>query len=160
MTAFEAAQELLARLEAAFEQSGRRRFKLAYVSDGSVVFDFDETLAIEWDATVGNPGTEAAPGSPIDMSSGTLPTRVEFTIHCTRDGLWQHENIPPVPVKIQANAELVHSDATLIIDTILEGLRDSTLFGVCGDVFFLGQSAVVGEGGVVGSHTRISVALG
>lgn len=159
MTAYEAACNILSAMVAAFDAAGRP-FSRSYVSDGSVLFDFDECLVVEWSASdaagfSGPYGLQVA-----DMKMGILPLEATFDVHAGRYTIWPDEaGTPPLPAEIQVNAELVHCDAQVILETLLAGIRDDSLFGMCNYAIFRGQRSFGPDGGIVGSVTRFTVSL-
>lgn len=157
MDPFDIAERLLSVLVAAFADA-QESFTREYVSDGSVAFDFDEALVVEWDRTEPNPGAAVTGVAIDDMSSGTMALQSVFTIHAMRFSPWPDETgTPPTPEQIHENAMIVHRDARRILDTLLASLGDSELFGVCGSVRLVNQTAVGPDGGIVGSATQIAV---
>lgn len=159
MIAWEIASALLAALEAAFDADGAPCVR-TYVSDGSVVFDFDETLAVEWERNEPYPRTgDGSASSPADISSGIVAMQSVFNIIVMRHTPWPDEvGTPPIPAVIQANAEIVHADAKRVLDTLCRKIGDGTLFGTCGEVTLYSQQMFGPDGGTVGSTTRIAVA--
>ncbi|HEX7276048.1 MAG TPA: hypothetical protein VF244_01615 [Acidimicrobiales bacterium] len=160
MTIFEAACRILETLVAAFEADGRP-FKRAYASDGSANWEFRPSLIVEWDGRETALLAEAE-ARPSDMSSGNLVMQAAFTIHALRDTVWpasDEAGNPPEPHQIQQNAHLVMCDAETIVSTLLRTMGSGALFGACGRMFFVNQAAVVPEGGVVGSETKVLVML-
>lgn len=159
MTTFEAACRLKDVLNAAFAE---RPFGRAYVSDGSANWESEEALIVEWDGREPVPFGGNAVSSPADMSSGNMVMRAGFTIHALRWALWPTSDEAgngPDPAQLQDNAALVLCDAETVMNALLRSLGKSELFGVCGRVEFVSQSAVIPEGGVVGTETKILVTL-
>jgi hypothetical protein len=155
------AQAILEVLEAAFE-AALRPHPRRYISDGGVVWDWTPLLSVEWDRNEPAYGADGAEGAinPAHMGGGFLPLRAVYNIHCTRDTPFADEaGTPPQPAKVELSARQVHADAALILDTLLGGLADTTLFGICGQVNFISQMAVGVDGGTVGSITTIGVSL-
>lgn len=156
MSPWEIAEAILAAQVAAFEADGAP-FVRNYVSDGSVVFDFDETLAVEWERNEPVPTSDGS-YSPADFSSGIVTMQSVFGIFAMRHTPWPDEvGTPPTPLEIQTNAQLVHADAKRVLDTLSVGLRDGSLFGHCGQVTLYSQNMFGPDGGSVGSITRIAV---
>lgn len=159
MTTWEAAQALLTAVSEAFSAAERSHDR-QYVSDGRVLFDWTPLLAVEWERTTPLTGAPESQQSPGDMSGGLLPMEAVFSIHSTRDCFWPDEvGTPPTPNMVETSAEVVHADAKLVLETLQRKMGDNSLFGVCGRVTFLGQTAVGPDGGVVGSVTTIAVGL-
>ena len=159
MTPWEIATALLEALEASFDAAGAPCVR-NYVSDGSVVFDFDETLAVEWERNEPYPrvGDESA-STPADFSSGIIAMQSVFNIIVMRHTPWPDEvGTPPKPSVLQANAAIVHADALRVLTTLSDGIKNGTLFGPCAQVTLYSQQMFGPDGGTVGSTTRIAVA--
>lgn len=156
MNAWEIAEAILAAQVAAFEADGAPCVR-NYVSDGSVVFDFDETLAVEWERNEPVPTSDGS-YSPADISSGIMAMQSVFGIYVMRHTPWPDEvGTPPTPLELHTNAEVVHADALRVLTTLSRGLLDGSLFGHCGQVTLYSQNMFGPDGGSVGSITRIAV---
>lgn len=156
MTAFEAACALREALEEAFN-ARQWGFERSYVSDGTVLYDFDESLVVEWTRSDAL-GFSGPFGQQVaDITGGILPLQSTFVVHIARHGLWPDEaGTPPEPAEISENARRVHCDAALVLEVLLDGLRTGDLFGQCQTATFLGQRAFEDEG-LVGTLTTFSV---
>lgn len=158
MTAFEAACALREALADAFDARGWG-FDRSYVSDGSVIYDPYESLVVEWERTDALGFSSPFGQQVADITGGILPLQATFSIHVVRISPWADSaGTPPTPAEIQDSAERLHCDAALVLDVLLAGLRDGSLFGPCQSATFLGQAAV-GPELVVGSVTTFSVSL-
>ena len=149
---------MLATLEAAFDAADASCVR-NYVSDGSVVFDFDETLAVEWERNEPYPRTgDESASTPADFSSGIVAMQSVFQIVVMRHTPWPDEvGTPPIPSVIQANAEIVHADALRVLTALSDGIKNG-VFGHCAQVTLYSQQMFGPDGGTVGSITRIAVA--
>jgi hypothetical protein len=158
VTPWEQAEALLAAMEAAFDADGAPCVR-NYVSDGSVVFDFDETLAVEWERNEPWPVVgDGSASSPSDFSSGIIAMQSVFSIIVMRHTPWPDEvGTPPIPSVIHANAEIVHADALRVLTALSTAIKDG-VFGVCAQVTLYNQQMFGPDGGTVGSTTRIAIA--
>lgn len=133
-----------------------------YVSNGVVIWDSCEQVAVEVERTFGidgNVATEVIGGDGVPLSAMRAVGVVVWVIRCVHDIDAEGENIIiPTAAEMEADAEVLLADPTAVTNAIVAAYKAGEL-GVCQGVALEGGQSQGPEGGYAGWAVRLRLAL-
>lgn len=131
-----------------------------YVSNGLVIWDECEQLAVEVERTNGTLGDLSQP--IIDQTPLTamrFVTLAVWLIRCVHDLQVEGENVTlPSADEMEADAQILLADPTAILNALVAARKAGDL-GACGGLAFDEWTAQGPDGGLAGGVLRVRLAL-